>query len=296
MYRYSQWAYLEHGINPNDIVQAQTDVLLGRPTQQHHNDNKLRLRHAYDKNTATPQTKVNILTLVSAEQQTHNYYAEHGYEYGSETLRETYAEIKDVEEEHVTMYESLIDATETPFEKLLLHEFTEVCTYYNCMQDESDLRMKSIWEEFLSYELEHLRIAGDLLKKYENRSPEEIIGDKIVLPCRFKSQKDYVSLVLKREINKRLGNYKDYAEIESLTESWTSYDVLEVVNSDGSPTERTIKIIGVAEGCDIVSADKKLISSEPELLERGLDTEVLAPDTVMPNELMNLRHFDLFEE
>ena len=81
-----------------------------------------------------------------------------------------------------------------------------------------------------------------------------------------------------------------------MTESWSSYDVQEVVNSDGSPTERTIKIIGVAEGCDIVSADKKLISSEPELLERGLDTEVLAPDTVMPNELMNLRHFDLFEE
>lgn len=296
LYRYSQWAYLEHGINPNDIVQAQTDVLLGRPTQQHHNDNKLRLRHAYDKNTATPQTKVNILTLVSAEQQTHNYYAEHGYEYGSEALRETYAEIKDVEEEHVTMYESLIDATETPFEKLLLHEFTEVCTYYNCMQDEPDLLIKSIWEEFLSYELEHLHIAGDLLKKYENRSPEEIIGDKIVLPCRFKSQKDYVSLVLKREINKRLGNYKDYAKIDSLTESWSSYDVQEAVNSDGSPTERTIKIIGVAEGCDIVSADKKLISSEPELLERGLDTEVLAPDTVMPNELMNLRHFDLFEE
>ncbi len=78
----------------------------------------MRLRKAYDKNTASPQTKVNILTLVSGEQQTHNYYAEHGMQYGNEVLRETYAEIKDVEEEHVTMYESLIDPTESLYEKL----------------------------------------------------------------------------------------------------------------------------------------------------------------------------------
>lgn len=296
LYRYSQWAYMVHGINPNDIVQTKTDVLLGRPTQQHHNDNNLRLRHSYDKYTATPQTKVNILTLVSAEQQTHNYYAEHGFVYGNESLRETYAEIKDVEEEHVTMYESLIDSTETPLEKLLLHEFTEACNYYNCMLDESDSRLKLIWEEFLSYELEHLRIAAELFNKYEKKDAEEIIGNKLILPCRFKSQKEYVSVILKKEINKRLGNYKDYAEIESLTKSWTSYDVQEIVNSDGSPSERTIKLIGVAEGCDIISADKSLKESEVDLLEKGLDTEVLAPDTVTPNELQNLRLFDLFDE
>src|SRR5699024_6191969 len=133
LYRYSQWAYMEHGIDPDDIVQAQTDIMISRPTQNHHNDNILRLREHYDKATASPQTKVNILTLVSGEQQTHNYYAEHGMEYGNECLRETYAEIKDVEEEHVTMYESLIDPTESLYEKLLLHEFTEVCTYHNCM-------------------------------------------------------------------------------------------------------------------------------------------------------------------
>ena len=39
LYRYSQWAYLEHGVNPNDIVQGMTDVVIGRPTQFHHNCN-----------------------------------------------------------------------------------------------------------------------------------------------------------------------------------------------------------------------------------------------------------------
>ena len=88
--------------------------------------------------------------------------------YGNNVLRKTYAEIKDVEEEHVTMYESLIDPTESLYEKLLLHEFTEVCTYYNCYEDEENEHLKKIWELFLNFELEHLRIASDLFKKYEN--------------------------------------------------------------------------------------------------------------------------------
>ena len=55
----------------------------------------MRIRKHYDKNTAHPQTKVNILTLLSGEQQTLNYYAEHSFMYGDHVLRETYAEIKD---------------------------------------------------------------------------------------------------------------------------------------------------------------------------------------------------------
>ena len=35
LYRYSQWAYMQHGICPNDILQGQTDVVIGRPTQNH---------------------------------------------------------------------------------------------------------------------------------------------------------------------------------------------------------------------------------------------------------------------
>ena len=84
-------------------------------------------------------------------------------------LREMYAEIKDVEEEHVTMYESLIDPTESMWEKLLLHEFTEVCNYYTCVEDETDERIKKTWELFLDIELGHLKIAAELFKKYEKR-------------------------------------------------------------------------------------------------------------------------------
>lgn len=280
LYRYSQWAYMEHGINPNEIVQGQTDVVIGRPTQNHHNDNVLRLRNHYDKNTAHPQTKVNILTLVSAEQQTHNYYAEHGMEYGNQVLRSTYAEIKDVEEEHVTMYESLADPNESLYEKLLLHEFTEVCNYYTCYEDEVDDVLKPVWEQFLAMEIGHLQEAVKLFKKHEKRDAEEVIGDKVVIPNHFESQKEYVTNILENEVDKRLGTDRDYKTISELPDDWSSYKVQSEVGKEGSPTELTIRAITVQKGRDIALGDEKLIKKQPELLKRGLEDKSQSPDTV----------------
>ena len=284
LYRYSQWAYMVHGISPNAIVQGQTDVMLGRPTQHHHNCNIIRLRKPYDKAKTSPQTKVNIMTLVAGEQQTHNYYGEHGFEYGNECLRETYAEIKDVEEEHVTMYESLIDPTESLYEKLLLHEFTEVCTYQNCMKDEKDEKLMKIWEEFLAFEIGHLHKAAELFKKHEKRDPEEVIGDKVFDPCHFTSQKEYVEDILRTQIDKRLGTDKDYTTIKKLPDDWASYRIQEEVGKDGAPSEVTIHVIAEQKHRDIVLANDKLKNDLPKLAAKGLQTKGLAPESVTVEE------------
>jgi hypothetical protein len=55
LYRYSQWINMLEGKCPNSILQEQTDVFLGRPTQHHHNENYLRIRNPYDKNETKPQ-------------------------------------------------------------------------------------------------------------------------------------------------------------------------------------------------------------------------------------------------
>ena len=286
LYRYSQFAYMREGIKPNDIVQAQTDVVIGRPTQHHHNDNGLRLRKHYDKTTATPQTKVNILTVLSGEQQTHNYYAEHGFMYGDHVLRETYAEIKDVEEEHVTMYESLIDPTESMWEKLLIHEFTEVCNYYTCVEDEVDERIKKTWELFLDIELGHLQVAADLFKKYEKRDPEEVIGSEIVIPCRFKSQKNYVKKVLETQVDKRLESEGEFTTISKLSSDWPSYKVQEKQNELGAPSENAVNLSISHYGRDITAGDKSLRDNdELEFLKNGLQKDFIAPNTVMPDTL-----------
>ena len=299
LYRYSQWINMLEGKCPNSILQEQTDVILGRPTQHHHNENYLRIRKPYDKNEAKAQTKVNILTLLSAEQQTHNYYAEHGFSYANKVLRETYAEIKDVEEEHVTMYESLIDPTESIYEKLLLHEFTEVCNYYTCFEDEVDERIKGIWEMFLDFEIEHLKIAAELFKKYERRDPEEVIGHKIIIPCRFKSQKYHVEHTLRNEIDKRLGDECSfsYAQKTDLPSDWASYRVQEQFAKFGAPTEETIALTQHFYGRNIVFANDELKRDELKLLSKGLQETALAENTVTPEYLdMMVKEFDEAEE
>lgn len=284
LYRYSQFANLVEETDPNEILQNKTDVLIARPTQYHHNCNAIRTRKPYDKDKTAPQTKVNILTLVSAEQQTHNFYAEHGFMYGNTDLKRLYAEICDVEEEHVTMYETLIDPNETWLEKWLIHEFTEACCYYNCYLDEDDKRIKLIYEEMFKMELAHLQKAAEILKEKENRNPEEIIGTKEILPCRFLSQKDYVKKVLLKETGKRVDKDGTYNTVDNLDDSWASYGVQNSVNAMGAPSEHAIHV-SIEKFCrDIAIADHSLLSKQPELLEKSIEKKHKAPNMVSPEE------------
>ncbi len=91
---------------------------------------------------------------------------------------------------------------------------------------------KKIWEMFLDYEIGHLQIAADLFRKYEKRDPEEVIGTKVILPCRFMSQKEYVTNILENEIQKRLDTQMGYTEIDDLPDNWPSYDVQEKVGEE----------------------------------------------------------------
>ncbi len=282
LYRYSQFAKMIEDTNPDIILHGATDVVVGRPTQYHHNCNGLRMRKHYDKNTASPQTKVNILTLISGEQQTHNYYAEHGFMYGNNDLKRLYAEICDVEEEHVTMYETLVDPSETMYEKWLVHEFTEACNYYNCYKDEVDDRMKLIWEEMLGMEIEHLKIASKYFKQYEKKDPEEVIGEKAVLPCHFESQKEYVTDILLNEVNKRVVAEGKFDVVDKLDESWRSYVIQEAVSSSGAPSETAVQLSIDTLGRDVALADSDLLNKEDSLVKKAMQKLYNAPNTVTP--------------
>jgi rubrerythrin len=278
LYRYSQFLDLVEGKDPNEILQGKTDVFPGRPTQDHHNDPLLRLRKHYEKNQASPISKAHILTLMAGEQQTHNFYKAHGFQYGSPELREIYAEIAEVEEEHVTQYESLMDPTETWIEKWVLHEFNEVADYYTCYSTEVDPRIKQIWELFLNYELEHLRIAGVALRKYENRDPEEIVGDSLPTPATFEENKQYVRRVLEDQARKRLGPDGEFAFIKDLPKDWPSYPYQRVVNADGAPTEQAVRYRMESAGQELLRVDDAWVARAPEFRIDALDAEV-APNT-----------------
>ena len=76
--------------------------------------------------------------------------------------------------------------------------------------------------------------------------------------------------------------------IDELPSDWVSYDIQRKANELGSPTESTISIVSEHLGRDIVRADKKLMDKEVELLEKGLQEEALAPDTVYPESLQEM--------
>ena len=298
LYRYSQWAYIMHNVKPSDITQCQTDIVVGRPTQQQHNVNSMRIRTPYDRKKAAIQTKVNIRTILALEHQTQNFYSEHGMYYGNGVLRETYAEICDVEEEHVTMYGSLIDSKESLYEKLLLQEFTEVCAYYSCMEDEKDESVRKIWERFLLFELEHLQAAAKLFEKHEKRDAQEVIGDKVIVTASICSQKDYTRALLKEQLGKRLDTKKGYTNINNLPPKWDSYYIQDHVALEGAPTETVIRIMGPSYGRDIVEGSERLIYKEPDLVSMGLQQLAQAANTVGVEDYCEMQsrcpRYDLF--
>ena len=201
MYRYAALMDRVEGKDANNLLQSYTDILPGRPTvlQHRHPDDDIRAH--YDRGTAALLTKLHAYTIVAAEWQTHDYYMNVGPTYADPVGRQLYAEIASVEEQHVTQYESIIDAGESWLEKWLLHEANEVYNYYSCVESERNKRIKAIWERFLDYELGQLRHVADLFEQYERRDAAEVLNAKLPAPIAYVSHRDYVRSVLRNEIN-----------------------------------------------------------------------------------------------
>lgn len=239
MYRYSAMLDRLEGKDANNILQCYTDILPGRPTIVEHRAPEDDLRTPFDKNTADPLSKLHALTIMSAEQQTHNYYMNIGPLFTDPVARLLYAEIASIEEQHVTQYESIIDPTQTWLEQWVMHEAMEVYNYYGAVQQESNPRIKAIWERFLDYELGHLKFVTELFKQHERRDIAEILPDRLPDPIPFDSQRDFVRETLLAEVDMRAIG-PDYMPDGEESEETIRYRTH--MNSEGSPTE------AVAEG------------------------------------------------
>ncbi len=234
LYRYAALLDRLEGKDANNIVQSYSDILPGRPTQFHHRAPEDDLRTPYDSKKAQFLTKLHALTIVAGEYQTHDYYMNIGPLFADPVARQLYAEIASVEEQHVTQYESMLDPTESWIEQWVLHEATECYNYYSCLAQETNHKVKAIWERFLDYELGHFHLACDAFKKFENRDPAEIVTTDFAAPLEFRSHRDYVRQVLAAEVN--LGaNGTQFVAREHEGPLSTRYRAL--LNADGSPSE-----------------------------------------------------------
>ena len=235
LYRYSALLDRLEGKDSNNILQCYSDIMPGRPTAEEHRHPADDLRDHYDKRTAAPLTKLNSLTIMAGEHQTHDYYMNIGPLFADPLARQLYAEIASIEEQHVTQYESIIDPTETWMEKWVMHEATEVYNYYSCAEQEDNPRIKSIWERFVDYELGHLHFVMDLFKKIEQRDPAEILPASLPDPIPYKSQREFVRQVLRDEVDYR-ANGKEIVNNKK-REPERSLEYRRQLNSEGSPTD-----------------------------------------------------------
>jgi hypothetical protein len=234
LYRYAALLDRVEGKDANNILQGYTDILPGRPTAEEHRAPEDDLRRHYDRTKAEPLTKLNALTLVAGEYQTHDYYMHVGPTFADPVARQLYAEIASIEEQHVTHYESLCDPSETWLEKWLLHEATEAWNYWSCLQTESEPRVKAIWERFLDYELGHLQVARECFERIEKRDAAAVLPQRLPEPISYESQRAFVRATLERELELRARG-TDFVPKERESEASLAYR--RQLNSLGSPTE-----------------------------------------------------------
>jgi rubrerythrin len=198
---------------------------------------------------ADPQSILNALTVMSAEQQTMNFYNTIGNRFVEPLARGLYLEIAQIEEQHVSHYESILDPSCTMLENLAFHEYNECWIYYSFMQEETDPKVKALYELHLAMEIEHLRIACELVKKIERRDPAEFLPAAIERPLQFKENKAYVRQVLAEQIE-LTSKESEFVPISSLPENDRYFAYNGTVNSGGVPTEDVITRTIEARGKD----------------------------------------------
>ncbi|HEY8518936.1 MAG TPA: hypothetical protein VIN61_02555 [Gammaproteobacteria bacterium] len=241
LYRYANLYQLIEGKKADAICDQLTEIMPGRPTVFEHRDPRDEIRRPMIALAAHPQSVLNALTIVAAEQQTMNFYMTIGNRYQEPIARATYQEIGQIEEQHVSHYESILDPAASWLENLVLHQWHECWMYWSMMQDETDPRVRAVYELHLAMEIEHLRVACDLMRMVEKRDPEAILpATTFDNPLKFQPNKAYVRQVLENQVD-LTAKHSDFVPVATLPEDDRYFQYQRRVNGDWVPTEEVIK-------------------------------------------------------
>lgn len=100
----------------------------------------------------------------------------------------------------------------------------ECYLYWSCVEDETDLHIKKIWEQHFEQECSHLHAAEALLKQYEGKEACQIIPDGTFPELlRFGPQKEYLRKVLKTTILNTAVQDDPAIPVETLTKDAPYY-------------------------------------------------------------------------
>lgn len=250
LYRYANLYDLLDSKKAADLTQSLTEITPGRPTIVEHRHPMDELNGHVSTHTADPLTRLHVMTIVAAEQQTMNFYMNHSTDYIEPIARGLYAEIAMIEEQHVTHYGSLIDPLDSWLKQLVFHKYNEVYMYWSMATDETDARIKRIWELHLEMELGQLQVAAQLLRKYEGVEAAEILPPSLPdVPVRFETNKEYVRSVLESQIDLRKDGI-DYVDVDDLPSDHRYFQHQAKVNAGGVPSEQVVEQVVAQRGTD----------------------------------------------
>ncbi|MCL2630106.1 MAG: hypothetical protein FWD49_01115 [Firmicutes bacterium] len=242
LYRFADLLEMDMGIEAERIVGGYTEIMPGRPTIAEHRCPCDDVRYPINAKTASPITKLNIAIITSAEQQTMNYYNNIAPFYKNDLGRKLFTEIAMIEEQHVTHYGGLQDPNATMLECLLNHEYTECYLYYSMLHDETDSKIRAVWERLLGEEIAHLHKAKEMLQKYEGRDYQEVIPNgEFPELLKLKPNKDYVREVLAKTVWKTSHKEK-YADSRKLGADSTFAKYQSIVNKNEKTVPNHIAI------------------------------------------------------
>lgn len=230
LYRYANLLESDMGAKAETYVGGYTEITPGRPTIAHHRHPFDSIKNQINNKKASPFDECAVSIITAAEQQTMNYYMNLGAFYKNQKGRELYTEIGMVEEQHVTQYGSLIDPNPSWFEMCLMHEYIECYLYYSMACDESDKRIKTIWEMLLEQEIAHLHASVKNLKKYEKKDWQEVIpkGEFPEL-VKLGSNIEYVRKILKNTVE-NTANREGYINLNDLPDTADFFSYQKKVN------------------------------------------------------------------
>ena len=240
LYRYANLYDLINGGDAAELTEHLTEIMPGRPTIVEHRHPHDEIRGHYDTATVDPLSRLHVMTIVAAEQQTMNFYMNHGSDWIEPIARGLYTEIAQIEEQHVTHYESLLDPLDSWLKQLVFHEYNEVYLYWSMLQQETDARIKQIWDLHCNMEIGQLRAACELLRTFEGVEPEEILPPSLPdVPVTFEENKQYVRGILASQLDLRTDGL-GYADVNDLPSDHRYFQYQAVANRNGTPSEQVI--------------------------------------------------------
>jgi len=234
LYRYADFLDMEEGVHAEDLVGRMTEIMPARPTIAHHRFPFDSIKKPIDSKDAALETKLCVGVITAAEQQTMNYYMNVCAAYPNAPGRALYREIGLVEEQHVSQYGSLMDVNCTWLENLLMHQYTECWLYWSCAATETDAHLRRAWQHMLDIELSHLHEAARLLKKYEGKEYQQVVGEgTFPAPLTLESNIEHVRRVLADTVN-LTGCRESYAPLEDLKPEVDFFRYQQAINGNGA--------------------------------------------------------------